>query len=96
MGYVESHARPETSALLAGLEIVPTKKVSYNGITLNEYDLDATILRAPQLVLVDEFAHTNAEGCRHAKRYQDVEELDRKSTRLNSSHRSLSRMPSSA
>ena len=75
VGYVEPHARPETSALLAGLEIVPTKKVSYNGITLNEFDLDATILRAPQLVLVDEFAHTNAEGCRHAKRYQDVEEL---------------------
>ena len=75
VGYVEPHARPETSALLAGLEIIPTKKVSYNGITLNEFDLDATILRAPQLVLVDEFAHTNAEGCRHAKRYQDVEEL---------------------
>ena len=75
VGYVEPHARPETSALLAGLEIIPTKKVSYSGITLNEFDLDATILRAPQLVLVDEFAHTNAEGCRHAKRYQDVEEL---------------------
>ena len=75
VGYVEPHARPETSALLAGLEIVPTKKVSHNGITLSEFDLDATILRAPQLVLVDEFAHTNAEGCRHAKRYQDVEEL---------------------
>ena len=75
VGYVEPHARPETSALLSGLEIVPTKKVSYNGIVLNEFDLDATILRAPQLVLVDEFAHTNAEGCRHAKRYQDVEEL---------------------
>ena len=75
VGYVEPHARPETSALLAGLEIIPTKQVGYNGITLNEFDIDATILRAPQLVLVDEFAHTNAEGSRHTKRYQDVEEL---------------------
>ena len=75
VGYVEPHARPETTALLAGLEIVPTRKMSHNGIVLNEFDLDAVIDRAPQLVLVDEFAHTNAEGCRHAKRYQDVEEL---------------------
>ena len=74
-GYVEPHLRPETTAQLEGLERIPTHAVEYNGITLQEFDLDATIQRAPQLVLVDEFAHTNAPGSRHKKRYQDVEEL---------------------
>lgn len=58
-----------------GLEVMPYKTVEYNGITLKEFDLDAAINRRPKLILVDELAHTNAEGCRHTKRYQDVEEL---------------------
>lgn len=74
-GYVEPHPRPQTAALLNGLEILPYKTIDYNGITLNEFDLDAAIKRNPQIILVDELAHTNAAGCRHAKRYQDVEEL---------------------
>lgn len=62
-------------ALLDGLEQLPTLTVSHKGISLHEFDLDGAIKRAPQLILVDELAHTNAEGCRHSKRYQDVEEL---------------------
>lgn len=75
VGYVEPHGRPETEELLLGLDILPYKTVSYRGITLREFDLDAVIARNPKLVLVDELAHTNAEGCRHAKRWQDVLEL---------------------
>jgi two-component system sensor histidine kinase KdpD len=75
VGYVETHGRPETEALLEGLEILPPLKVSYRGITLREFDLDAALARRPQLLLVDELAHTNAPGLRHAKRWQDVEEL---------------------
>lgn len=74
-GYIEPHTRPATIALLPGLEQLSTMSVSHRGLTVNEFDLDAAIRRAPQLVLVDELAHTNAEGCRHEKRYQDVEEL---------------------
>lgn len=74
-GYVEPHARPQTAALLHGLEQLPNLVVDYNGITLKEFDLDAAIKRKPTLMLVDELAHTNAQGCRHTKRYQDVEEL---------------------
>lgn len=75
VGYVEKHTRPDTLALLDGLEQLPTLKVEYKGIILNEFDLDAALKRHPQLLLVDELAHSNAAGCRHAKRYQDVEEL---------------------
>lgn len=75
VGYVEKHTRPDTLALLDGLEQLPTLKVEYKGIVLNEFDLDAALKRRPQLLLVDELAHSNAAGCRHAKRYQDVEEL---------------------
>ena len=75
VGYVELHGRPETEALLAGLEILPPRLVEYRGVTLREFDLDATLARSPQIVLVDELAHTNAEGSRHAKRWQDVDEL---------------------
>src|SRR5262245_28921702 len=75
VGYVEPHGRPETEALLQGLEIVPTRPVAYRGMTLREFDLDAALARRPELILVDELAHTNAEGSRHAKRWQDVEEL---------------------
>lgn len=74
-GYVEPHARPQTLALMEGLECLAFLEVQYENITLHEFDLDAAIARRPQLILVDELAHTNAPGCRHAKRYQDVEEL---------------------
>lgn len=74
-GYVEPHARPQTSTLLNGLEQLPCLRIQHNGILLREFDLDAAMKRKPQLILVDELAHTNADGCRHAKRYQDVEEL---------------------
>ena len=74
-GYIEPHTRPETMALLEGLEVLPTKTVTYKGISLKEFDLDGALARHPQLLLVDELAHTNAAGCRHRKRYQDVEEL---------------------
>lgn len=75
IGYVEPHQRVETMALVNGLEQIPTKRIDYKGIILNEFDIDAAILRKPKLILVDELAHTNVDGCRHAKRYQDVEEL---------------------
>ena len=75
VGYVEVHNRPETTALLEHLEIIPRKKLEYKGTFLEEMDLDAVLLRHPYLVMVDELAHTNAPGSRHAKRYQDVQEL---------------------
>lgn len=74
-GYIEPHARPETLALLDGLATLPPLEIQYKGITLKEFDLDAAIARKPAVILVDELAHTNAEGCRHLKRYQDIEEL---------------------
>lgn len=74
-GYIEPHARPETSALIAGLEVLPIKRVPISNIVVNEFDLDAALARHPQLILVDELAHTNAPGCRHKKRYQDIKEL---------------------
>ncbi len=74
-GYIEPHTRPETLSLLEGLEILPPLQITYKGISLNEFDLDTAIRRNPKIVLVDELAHTNADGCRHLKRYQDVEEL---------------------
>lgn len=74
-GYVEPHARPDTLALLDGLEVLPYKEIDYRGIKLKEFDLDRALQRKPQLILVDELAHNNAQGCRHTKRYQDVEEL---------------------
>lgn len=75
IGIVETHGRAETEALVEGLELVPRKMVAYRGRELPEMDIDAILARRPQLVLVDELAHTNAEGSRHTKRYQDVEEL---------------------
>ena len=75
VGYVEPHGRAETEALLEGLEILPTRAIDYRGVTLREFDVDAALARHPDLILVDELAHTNAEGSRHAKRWQDVEEL---------------------
>jgi two-component system sensor histidine kinase KdpD len=72
---VETHGRPETGALLQGLEALPRKEVEYRGVKLTEMDLDAVLARKPQLALVDEHAHTNAPGSRHPKRWQDIEEL---------------------
>jgi two-component system sensor histidine kinase KdpD len=75
VGYVETHGRKETDALLAGLPIIPRRKGEYRGVLLEEMDLDALLARRPQLAVVDELAHTNIPGSRHAKRYQDVIEL---------------------
>jgi two-component system sensor histidine kinase KdpD len=75
IGYVEPHGRPETEALLLGLDILPDKIVEYRGIKLREFDLDAALAAHPALIVVDELAHTNAPGSRHVKRWQDVEEL---------------------
>ncbi len=75
VGYVETHGRPETEALLSALPVILRQEVEYRGIILEEMDLDAILARSPGLVLVDELAHTNAPGSRHPKRYQDVLEL---------------------
>ena len=75
VGLVETHGRKETEALVEGLEIIPRKKMTYRGIEIGEMDLGAILERRPEVVLVDELAHTNAPGSRNAKRYQDVEEI---------------------
>ena len=75
VGYVETHGRAETEALVQGLEILPARLVPYRGTTLREFDLDAALARRPAVILVDELAHTNAPGSRHGKRWQDVLEL---------------------
>ncbi len=75
VGIAETHGRAETEALLAGLEVIPRRETEIQGIKLREMDLDAILERRPKLALVDELAHTNIPGSRHAKRYQDVEEL---------------------
>jgi two-component system, OmpR family, sensor histidine kinase KdpD len=75
VGILETHGRPETEVLLIGMEVIPRKRVEYKGHALDELDLDALLARHPKIALVDELAHTNAPGSRHAKRYQDVEEL---------------------
>ena len=75
VGYVETHGRKETDALVQGMPALPRKTVEYRGVTLAEFDLDAALARKPSLILVDELAHTNAPGSRHPKRYQDVLEL---------------------
>jgi two-component system sensor histidine kinase KdpD len=75
VGYVETHKRLETEALVSGLEVIPPRQITYHNIQLTEMDIDAILKRQPRLVLVDELAHTNVPGSRHAKRYADVEEL---------------------
>ncbi len=75
VGWVETHGRSETEALLEGLEIVPGRSYHHRGVELREFDLDAALARHPQLLLVDELAHTNAPGARHTKRWQDIREL---------------------
>src|SRR5262245_50703549 len=75
VGVVETHGRAETEVLLEGLEVIPRQAIAYRGQTLHEMDLDAILARRPEVVLVDELAHTNAPGSRHPKRWLDVEEL---------------------
>ena len=75
VGYLETHKRPQTAAQLGDLKVIPRKQVVYRGVTLEEMDTEAIIARHPKVALVDELAHTNAPGSKHAKRYQDVEEL---------------------
>src|SRR5580692_7018441 len=75
IGIVETHSRADTASMIGDLEQVPRRKIEYRGVVLEELDLDAVLARRPTVALVDELAHTNAPGSRHAKRYQDVEEL---------------------
>ncbi|WP_423244954.1 DUF4118 domain-containing protein [Hathewaya massiliensis] len=75
IGYIEPHARPETMALLEGLEIIEPKTINYKGIILKEFDLDKALVRKPEIILVDELAHSNVTTERHRKRWQDIEEL---------------------
>jgi two-component system sensor histidine kinase KdpD len=74
-GVVETHGRAETGALLDGLEVLPRKPIIYVNRILSEFDIDAALARRPELLLVDEYAHTNIPGSRHPKRWQDIEEL---------------------
>ncbi len=75
VGLVETHGRTETEALLKPLDVMPRRTLNYHGTNLTEFDLDAALERHPQLILVDELAHTNAPGSRHKRRYQDIAEL---------------------
>jgi two-component system sensor histidine kinase KdpD len=75
VGYIEPHVRPDTQALILGLDLLPRRQVEYRGATLLEFDLEAALARRPQLLIVDELAHTNAPGMTHTKRWQDVEEI---------------------
>src|ERR1700722_3484529 len=75
VGVVETHGRKDTEALLDGLEVLARSPIDYRGRQLMEFDLDAALRRRPSLLLLDEYAHTNAPGSRHPKRWQDVEEL---------------------
>ncbi|MDQ2859844.1 MAG: sensor histidine kinase KdpD, partial [Pseudomonadota bacterium] len=75
VGVVETHGRKETEALLQGLEVLPRQPIAYRERQLMEFDLDGALGRKPRLLLVDEYAHSNAQGSRHPKRWQDVEEL---------------------
>lgn len=75
VGYLEFHGRKETEALAESMEIIPPKIIDHRGVTIKEFDVDAALARKPEVILVDELAHTNAPDCRHLKRYQDIEEL---------------------
>jgi len=75
VGFVETHGRADTAALLHGLEIVPRRFLAYRGLNVEEMDLDAIVARRPEIAIVDEIAHTNVPGSRHAKRYEDVDAL---------------------
>jgi len=90
VGYIEPHARPETQALVLGLDVLARKRVEYKGKSLTEFDLEAALARRPGLIIVDELAHTNAPGATHEKRWQDVDQLLREGidvyTTLNVQH----------
>src|SRR5581483_1800722 len=75
VGYVETHGRAQTQAQLGDLAVIPRKKIAYRGVTLEEMDTEAIIARHPRVALIDELAHTNVPGSKHAKRYQDVQEI---------------------
>ncbi|HEX7596003.1 MAG TPA: universal stress protein [Gemmatimonadaceae bacterium] len=75
VGFVETHGRAETASEITDIEVVPRRQIAYRGVTLEEMDVDAVIARSPEVVIVDELAHTNVPGSRHAKRWQDVEFL---------------------
>ena len=75
IGYVETHGRPETEKVLQGLPLIPRKKIFYKGKEVEEMDVDAILQVHPEIVIVDELAHSNVAGSRHAKRWQDVMEL---------------------
>ena len=75
IGYLEPHDRPDTAALAEGLEVVPRLDLAHGSLELEEMDVDAVIRRSPELALVDELAHTNAQGSRNEKRYQDIDEI---------------------
>ena len=74
-GVVETHGRKDTIAMLDGIEVLPLKEIDYRGKKLKEFDLDQALIEKPDLILIDELAHSNAAGSRHPKRWQDVEEL---------------------
>jgi two-component system sensor histidine kinase KdpD len=75
LGFIETHGRAETAALIEGLEVVPRRTIEYRGVAVDEMDLDAILARRPQVAIVDEVAHTNAPGSRHRKRHEDIEEI---------------------
>src|SRR3954451_14863560 len=75
VGLVETHGRRFTEAMAEGLEVVTRAEVTYRGAVFTELDVDAVLVRAPEVVLVDELAHTNVPGSRHAKRWQDIQVL---------------------
>ena len=75
IGWIETHGRAETEMLVRGLERLPSRSVEYRGTPLQEFDIDAALARHPQLILMDELAHTNVAGSSHPKRWQDVQEL---------------------
>ncbi len=75
IGYIETHGRPDTEALVTGLPVIPRRKIFYKGKEIEEMDLDAIIRIHPEIVIIDELAHTNAEGSRNEKRWQDVLDL---------------------
>jgi two-component system, OmpR family, sensor histidine kinase KdpD len=75
LGFIETHGRAETAALIEGLEVVPRKTIEYRGVTVEEMDVDAVLARQPQVAIVDEVAHTNAPGSPHRKRFEDIEAI---------------------
>jgi two-component system sensor histidine kinase KdpD len=75
VGLVDTHGRPETAAQIGDLEVIPRRRIEHRGVVLDDLDVDAVIARRPQLCIVDELAHTNAPGGRHAKRFEDVLEI---------------------